>query len=943
MDDSLFNSSSMFGNPSDSIMDFEYMDELLLEGCWLQATDGSEFLQQTPSTTSPFFDPSFQWPSLEAHNGNSGGTSLPNCIQQERQRSSLAENLSISQPQVENSATTQPFVEEMSKAIGFSSQSEYSRGEGFELSRRWWIGPRATHGPSLSVMERLIQALGNIKGRARDKNVLIQVWVPVNNGGRKVLSTSNQPFSLDVNCPRLAHYRDISVKYEFPAEEDKNSKDIVGLPGRVFMGKVPEWTPDVRFFRSEEYPRVGHAQQFDVRGTLGVPVFEQGSTTCLGVIEVVTTTQKVNYGPELESVCEALEAVDLRSSDVSSTQKVKVSDGSYETALPEILEVLKSACETHNLPLAQTWVPCIQQGKAGCRHSDENVVHCISTVDPACYVLNPQIKPFQEACSEHHLLKGQGVAGRAFTTNQPCFSPDVTAFSKTEYPLSHHARMFGLCAAVAIRLRSTYTSPTDYVLEFFLPVDCRDPESQKNMLNALSIIIQKVCRTLRIITDKELQEESIVHIDEVSIPSGSRLGKEDMLKVETTYSVRSSHDVSYWASGHLGPPQEDSDTVVPLPQAEKLKEVLTENTSEFRQQERDSSSSATVAFGGEYSASGEGGFLDVGKRGERRRAKAEKTITLQMLRQYFAGSLKDAAKNIGVCPTTLKRICRQHGIKRWPSRKIKKVGHSLQKIQLVMDSVQGASGSFQIESFYSNFPKFASSNLSKTSRPVSPSKPRSSDSDPFSRLPADGGSQEAAAKSASSSCSQSSSSTRSCSSGTHSHPYTPPVAGQDPLELENSGNGVLKRARSDAELLASNDDGPKLLPRSQSHKSLGHVPKLEIHPPKPKTSGGSSREGDTQRVKVTYGEEKIRFRLQNRWGYEDLLQEIVRRFGVEDKSGVQLKYLDDDSEWVLLTCDADLEECIDVYRSFQSNTIKLSLLRESQHHVGSSLGSSAPL
>ena len=33
----------------------------------------------------------------------------------------------------------------------------------------------------------------------------------------------------------------------------------------------------------------------------------------------------------------------------------------YQAALPEILEVLTSACGTHELPLAQTWVPCIQQ------------------------------------------------------------------------------------------------------------------------------------------------------------------------------------------------------------------------------------------------------------------------------------------------------------------------------------------------------------------------------------------------------------------------------------------------------------------------------------------------------------------------------------------------------------------------------------------------------
>ncbi|XVF68075.1 hypothetical protein PTKIN_Ptkin10aG0174000 [Pterospermum kingtungense] len=945
-----FSPNSTFGNFSDAAMDLDFMDELLFEGCWLETNDGFNFMQPGPSTSGGLIEPSQCLPV-------SGSNTVPFSINSHQ----------MHQDETERKVTSFPYtkIEDLSKsqsqnwaAVGNASSLSQQGTfivEGTEMGSRWWIGPTAASGSSSSVKERLMQAIGYLKESTKDRDVLIQIWVPVKREGKNVLTTEGQPYSLNTNCKSLRNFRDVSKVYNFPAEED--SKESVGLPGRVYLGKLPEWTPDVRFFRSDEYPRIDFAQKYNVGGSLGLPVFERQSGTCLGVVEVVTTTQKSNYRPELEHVCKALEAVDLRSSHNFTPPSVEACNELYQAALPEIAGVLRSVCNTYKLPLALTWAPCLNQGKSGCRHSDENFYNCVSTVDSACVVADKDFSDFLEACSEHHLFRGQGIVGRAFTTNKQCFATDITAFSKTNYPLSHHARMFGLRGAVAIPLQSIYTGSVEFVLELFLPKDCHDSEAQKHMLNSLSSFMQQACQSLHVVVDKELEEEVILPVKEMGIASDGGTDKE-----ETQFRVSSSKDnspeESSWIAHMMEAQQKGKGVSVSWEyQKEEPKEEFKVTThwedtqlelynnqvlSDFEQLHQNTGTKASVEGSGGNSSSGGRRTLAGRKAGEKRRTKMEKTISLQVLRQHFAGSLKDAAKSIGVCPTTLKRICRQHGITRWPSRKIKKVGHSLRKLQLVIDSVQGAEGALQIGSFYSSFPELSSPNFSgngpssslKISNNSKPSEPQL-ESGMFSQG-------AAAPKSPSSSCSQSSGSSTCCSTGAKQHSTSINALGSaDGLAVEDPG-GALKRARSDAELHALNQEEPKLLARSQSHKTFGELPNLETLPPLPKTGVSNLRSSGTFRVKAMLGEVKIRFSLQPSWGFRDLQQEIAKRFSIEDVSRFYLKYLDDDNEWVLLTCDADLEECIDIYKSSQSHTIKISVHQAFHPNLGSSFGSSAP-
>jgi hypothetical protein len=58
-----------------------------------------------------------------------------------------------------------------------------------------------------------------------------------------------------------------------------------------------------------------------------------------------------------------------------------------------------------------------------------------------------------------------------------------------------------------------------------------------------------------------------------------------------------------------------------------------------------------------------------------------RTITLEELEQYFNIPEKQVAKNLGVCLTSLKKLCRHHGIHRWPYRKLKSIEKKIHRIR----------------------------------------------------------------------------------------------------------------------------------------------------------------------------------------------------------------------------------------------------------------------
>lgn len=93
----------------------------------------------------------------------------------------------------------------------------------------------------------------------------------------------------------------------------------------------------------------------------------------------------------------------------------------------------------------------------------------------------------------------------------------------------------------------------------------------------------------------------------------------------------------------------------------------------------------------------------------------------------------------------------------------------------------------------------------------------------------------------------------------------------------------------------------------------------EKSPTKAETSCGDS--GSKITVKATYKEDMIRFKFEPSSGCSELYEQVSKRFGLETGQ-FQLKYLDDEKEWVMLVNDSDLHECLEILEFVGTRTVK---------------------
>ncbi|KAH7839433.1 hypothetical protein Vadar_004064 [Vaccinium darrowii] len=169
--------------------------------------------------------------------------------------------------------------------------------------------------------------------------------------------------------------------------------------------------------------------------------------------------------------------------EMQCREKIRTKGLALSPAFQELHSVLGLVCQIHELPLAMTWIPCsacngLLQGPLWSKDG------FFTGVEFSAHTDSP-LNDFLKIGKCRHLRKGW-VAGRALSSLNMLYFPDITKLSVDEYPLVPYARKCKFSGWFIVCLQSSNTGDDIYVLEFFWSTSSKETE---NILERLSKIL----------------------------------------------------------------------------------------------------------------------------------------------------------------------------------------------------------------------------------------------------------------------------------------------------------------------------------------------------------------------------------------------------------------------------------------------------------------------
>ncbi|KAL3499195.1 hypothetical protein ACH5RR_038288 [Cinchona calisaya] len=557
-----------------------------------------------------------------------------------------------------------------------------------------------THEPNKETLQH--QIISVLKSPCLPTHgVLIQLWAPTKIRGRMVLTTSAQPFGLsyDINFhdeerPPEVFYKGIcryrkrclGVMYDVThhggntesggggTSSSTNSSQQqqqllwLGPPERVFKQGFPELSRNIDYCTTQEFQLRDYARnECGIKASLAIPLFEStGGHHCLGVLEIVAVHYNVlDY--DGASFFETLESAHLRSQPPHLHECSKIRKNVLSSRV-DIKEVLKFVREVHHLPLVQAWVSCMCDDHAFKTTNLFCDILDYDSDDDPLYIYGDSMISILNYGS-FSIQPGKGLVGRAYSFKKPCFCRDTSQFSISDYPIVHFTSEAELTACFAIPLHFLHPSLDALVLEIFLPHRLEKYSSDRDLLSFLkyflSTIINEFARH-----DVSLGLQQWDQVFSVELVSSSSVDDDDNIKF---FNVCRSGGNLNWHNEALDNARAELQVQSSLPPLITGGiNITNHDTTKAINVRKKQHSSTSTSIAAPSKTQDTAGTSTLGVYSD-----ARAQITLDVLQQYSGVNLIDTAKSLGVSRSTLKRICREQGIKRWPSHKRKKADHHI--------------------------------------------------------------------------------------------------------------------------------------------------------------------------------------------------------------------------------------------------------------------------
>ncbi|XP_076927956.1 protein NLP6-like [Bidens hawaiensis] len=453
------------------------------------------------------------------------------------------------------------------------------------------------------IHEKIKYAFSNF---ALDWWFFAQFWAPKTiGGGKRVLSTSGQPFAISHPSNEFTRYRLYSERYQYII--DVNNLDIEpdhlimsGGPATVFLRRLPcvnelEWIPS------------DSCDQERLNFSIMIPICFPSQSFCIGVLEF-TLDYWTNYLGRI--VLEAATAIKEAGLDVFLVANLMPGKTLYDLkpTTEKIEDALKIICGSHNLALAQVWISFEDKKHMPSSSSLEGIqTNQVSALKLTGYLYavrksdSDDFEKYYSLCDIYPHGVGEEVALKTLQDYESRYVSKICENMFVDWD-----REYSESSALVICLRSIDTGYFDYAFEFIWIKHT----NYVSFLEALLLTLKRCLPSFKFASGAELGDELEVLVVDTS----------------TEYDETSETEKFKICQGKRSLP-----VVKALEEGNKSMAVDCMAPSEM-----------TCC------------------------KTTPKVLHPELIEKQFGKTMKEAANNLNVSESTLKRKLRKLGITKWP-------------------------------------------------------------------------------------------------------------------------------------------------------------------------------------------------------------------------------------------------------------------------------------